>query len=116
MNKSSSEIDDQIKELIKQRDIALAAEQKLKTLSLSQRVAIIIHDNMCSHNHTDGCGWHYEIKNGIHDFSGSAHKHWEVRGLRAMTRVVNAITRSGVNVTPSDDFICDIVEAVVRRS
>lgn len=115
MNKSSAEINDQINELIEQRDLALVAEQKLKELAPSQRVAIIMHEHMCTHNHTDACGWHYEIKNGVHNFTSPTHKDWEIRALRTMTRVVNAITRSGVNVTPTDDFICNIVEAVVRR-
>lgn len=41
-----------------------------------QNLAIELHDALCTQNHTDGCGWHYEIQKGVHNWSGSEHAHW----------------------------------------
>lgn len=40
------------------------------------KVAIYLHDNFCSGNHTDGCGWGYEICDDIHDWKAFAHTSW----------------------------------------
>lgn len=45
-------------------------------LSEEKQLAIILHDLMCTWNHTDGCGWCYEFSGGVHNFSGQAHKDW----------------------------------------
>ena len=39
------------------------------------RSAIEMHEAMCTHNHTDGCGWFYEVSNGVHDWGGE-HARW----------------------------------------
>ena len=38
-----------------------------------QKLAVTLHDMLCQHNHTDGCGWYYDIRQGIDDWSGSEH-------------------------------------------
>ena len=32
-----------------------------------------LHHMQCHWNHTDGCGWYYEIRNSVDDWTGSAH-------------------------------------------
>lgn len=41
------------------------------------RMAILLHKCTCHSNHTDQCGWYYEIDtNGVHDWNGSTHKYY----------------------------------------
>jgi hypothetical protein len=39
-------------------------------------IAIWLHEKFCGHNHADGCGWYYEIKNNVHDWNAYTHKTW----------------------------------------
>lgn len=39
-----------------------------------KKLAVILHDELCTGNHTDGCGWYYEVRQGAHNWaSGSTH-------------------------------------------
>lgn len=42
----------------------------------SKEIAIKLHRYTCKCNHTDGCSWFYEIKDGMHDWSGFEHKRY----------------------------------------
>jgi hypothetical protein len=60
--------DKEIEALVFERDSRIMSE------SLAGKLAILIHDHSCGYNHTDGCGWMYEMKNGLHDWNhGEAH-------------------------------------------
>jgi hypothetical protein len=58
----------------------VAAKQKLNNfnrLTTQQKIAIMLHDNTCHSNHTDVCGWCYEVNGeGNHDFNGGAHRYY----------------------------------------
>ena len=73
--------------------------QKLKdereafvSMPLNERLAIEIHSALCHWNHTDGCGWFYEIKDGKHDWSRNAHK----RSLNSANAVLGKIKQLGI--------------------
>jgi len=54
-------------------------EHQLKTYQAEPReqaLARELHDLVCNQNHTDGCGWYYEISKGIDDWSRSEHQMW----------------------------------------
>ena len=54
-------------------------EHQLKTYQAEpreQQLARELHDLACNANHTDGCGWYYEIHKGIDDWSRSEHREW----------------------------------------
>lgn len=34
------------------------------------------HDALCGWNHTDGCGWNYEVRDGIHAWESTSHTRW----------------------------------------
>jgi hypothetical protein len=38
-----------------------------------QQLATELHNLQCHSNHTDGCGWFYEISKGKDDWEGRAH-------------------------------------------
>lgn len=47
-------------------------------------LAVELHEKLCHWNHTDGCGWYYEIHNGIHDWTGSSHKRYLEKSIKMM--------------------------------
>lgn len=50
-----------------------------------EHLARQLHSMACSWNHTDGCGWFYEIdKNGVDNWSGSSHEHYLKKAIRLM--------------------------------
>ena len=59
--------DQEIKNLIFQRDSEKVAS------TLAGKLAVLLHDNYCGYNHTDGCGWMYDVKNGFHNWEGHPH-------------------------------------------
>lgn len=76
MSATTIELKRQIAALTKQLEKAIQEEETLNKLPLNHYVAILIHGRLCNHNHTDGCGWYYEVKNDIHDFAGSTHSYY----------------------------------------
>lgn len=62
--------------LYKETEIAELKQQieALKSLTPEQQLAIFIHDQMCRHNHIDGCSWYYEIERDIHSWDESEHQ------------------------------------------
>lgn len=67
-----AEIDKQIKVV---NELKLKLE-KVKQESPEKLLAIQLHGMLCNYNHTDGCGWHYEIYNGVHDWTKGEHSRW----------------------------------------
>ena len=74
-------------ELEKERDY-------LESLPPVEQLAIEIHNMTCHHNHADGCGWYYEIHNGIHDWSGHAHS----RALQTAKRAITMSKKENISV------------------
>ncbi len=64
------------------RDLALAQDRLERTesaeraLDSEQKLAVELHEALCTWNHTDGCGWHYEVKDGIADWSRYDHANY----------------------------------------
>jgi hypothetical protein len=59
-----------------------ALENKAKYFAEQQKyfpervLAEELHGMLCHWNHTDGCSWHYEIENGVHNWTGNAHSNY----------------------------------------
>jgi hypothetical protein len=69
-------LQDQIKEL-------RAEEQYLTAMAPEQHLAIQLHSMLCHWNHTDGCGWEYEIGRGkVHDWNGSSHAPYLIKAKK----------------------------------
>ena len=62
--------------------------EKCVSVKTPHDLADLLHEKMCHYNHADGCGWHYEMKNGHHDWSGNAH-HEYLKKAQRMLNVVN---------------------------
>jgi hypothetical protein len=69
MSKNASKIEELKAQIAKleAQDAALAA------LAPDHRLAMTLHETLCQWNHTDGCGWFYEMRDGIDDWAGDAH-------------------------------------------
>ena len=61
-------IDSRIQELERELTTLKQKKEQLARLSVPQQLAIWLHDNMCTLNHVDQCGWFYEVdtENDIH--------------------------------------------------
>jgi len=74
------DLDKELRDLeTRKRDLEDQRKNMLKdviTNSPMGELAIMLHDEFCTYNHTDGCSWHYEIKCGVHDWSGHTHLNW----------------------------------------
>lgn len=67
----------------RKKTINAANEQALKQ-GPHKDLACKLHSTMCRANHTDGCGWYYEMKNDLHDWTGHAHKRYLDRSVKAI--------------------------------
>lgn len=54
-------------------------------LTLEQKLAITLHGSLCRWNHTDGCGWEYAIRDGVHDWSDWGHGQYLAKAHRLMS-------------------------------
>jgi len=60
-----------------------AEEARLLAASDDVELAEALHDMLCHWNHTDGCGWFYEFKDGEANWDGWAHERYlkKARGV-----------------------------------
>lgn len=89
MYTSTEHIDQDIEKLTRElerlRENRALLDQMERRLSNEQKLAIAMHDTLCMHNHTDGCGWFYEVDgSGIHTTwaPSSAHGQWYGKAVR----------------------------------
>jgi hypothetical protein len=47
-----------------------------KRLEPLKELTIHAHDVLCRWDHSDGCGWYYEIHRGKHNWTGWSHARW----------------------------------------
>lgn len=51
-------------------------KQMQETLTVEQLLAIELHTTTCHTEHTERCGWFYEIQDKVHDWTQWTHKHY----------------------------------------
>lgn len=56
-----------------------------RSLDAFKPLAIAAHDALCRWNHTDGCGWGYEVRDGVHHWGASEHSRWLLRVAEIVT-------------------------------
>ena len=76
---------DKIAALRQEADKLEAADNAFLALPEDARLAITLHSQFCNWNHTDGCSWHYEVRNGVHDWSGLGHAGYLVKGRKMLS-------------------------------
>ena len=55
----------------------------------NQRMAILLHKNLCHCNHTDQCGWFYELNGIEHDWTKWAHKDYLKKADRLISKGID---------------------------
>ena len=83
LNQMGDTVKDREKELAElaniEKKIAARKAQIAKADSESKKngpltdLACKLHSVLCTYDHTDGCGWYYEILKGVHNWQGNAH-------------------------------------------
>ena len=85
-SKLQQQIDDLTKQLEKLKNIQMYGTAE--GLSNEQNLAIMLHKRYCKWNHTDGCGWYYEIIEGRHKWEASEHAKW-LRKAQAILSIIS---------------------------
>lgn len=97
-----SQLNDQIKELEKKKQIAEEKEVLLRMKALNdsipydvQRLVEHLHSVQCNSNHDDGCSWFYEFKSldgvDIANWNGWAHKRYLEKAKKLISQFSSKI-------------------------
>ena len=100
MDTAIQKLKDDLKKLEDEREAMV-------TMPANQRLAIELHGGTCTWNHTDGCGWFYEMRDGIHDWSGSTHK----RYLNSANTILGKMKQRGIE----EGLVPALVEIVLTN-
>ena len=73
----------------------------------NQRLAIQLHSSTCSSDHTEHCGWFWEIKDGVHDWSRYSHK----RRLHSANIIIGKMKQLGIE----EDLVPALTEIVLAN-
>ena len=88
-----------IEEKIKQHEQGLkdlqAQLEVAKLESPDHQLAKELHGMLCTQNHTDGCGWHYEFNNKQDNWSGHAHTEY----LKKAQKLISHCDSEGMDIT-----------------
>lgn len=87
-----------IEEKIKQQKASIAQLEKeleiAKLESPDRQLAKELHGMLCKWNHTDGCGWFYEMKGKQDDWSRPTHEEY----LKKAQRLIHRCEQEGCSV------------------
>lgn len=114
MNNIADELRRKIADLTKELDRVEEKERNaaLSADTLEKQVAILLHKNLCTHDHTAGCSWFYEIsRDGSHKWDNtSEHAHY----LKRANHVVRAL---GLKIKHWDDEdVLKIINVCTNRN
>ena len=73
----------------------------------NQRLAIQLHSSTCSGDHTEHCGWFWEIKDGVHDWTRDVHK----RRLYCANIIISKMKQLGIE----EDLVPALAEIVLAN-
>jgi hypothetical protein len=92
-------------ELKELRETKTNMAKDVESNSYEGQLAIFLHDNLCHHNHADGCDWGYNIKNGVHSWNSFAHQ-------RYWNAAVNIINRAASHGRSTKDTVRDVTDMI----
>ena len=81
------ELEREIREKKKRLEAMREEEPRLQRYGPEYTLAVALHQKFCHWNHIDVCGWRYEIKNSIHDWTGSSHKMYLEKAQKVLNEV-----------------------------
>ena len=56
--------------------------ESINNMAPEEALAVVLHETTCTSNHTDGCSWGYEVRKGMHDWMGNAHKKYLSKAVK----------------------------------
>lgn len=78
----------ELEKLIKEeKEAAEKAQAELDNNDPLKQLAIQLHNSLCRYNHTDGCGWYYEVSNERHNWNGCSHENWLNKAREVSTKL-----------------------------
>jgi hypothetical protein len=91
----------------------LENEERSRKLEPLKNLVIRAHDILCGWNHTDGCGWHYEIDDkGQHIWTGYAHARW----LSHYEQLTNGEKSKGISFSVEEiTSMLDVLEELRKK-
>jgi hypothetical protein len=90
----------------RRRELVRQAREQMESLSPTHHLAIFLHDRLCRWDHTEGCAWHYFVKDGVHDWSEYTHQQY----LRRANQIIQRLSRGSVNKDNITDFLADVIK------
>jgi hypothetical protein len=93
-------------QLVERRELVKRAREQMGALTPTHKLACVLHDRLCHWNHTDGCAWHYAIKDGVHDWGEHSHQVYHHKAVMVMQRLSKGVITQE-NVT---DFLSDVLK------
>lgn len=98
LKKQISKVKDDINKLQLEKSKLEAQLEAFNKLTEPQQLAIELHDRFCRSNHTDACGWYYEMSDGMDKWDGSTH-------VRYLNQAENLIHESAYLNTDPKNFL-----------
>ena len=93
VDQDTDAIQETINKLNELLEAAINAKSVQDKLSLPCQLALVMHKKMCRNNHTDGCGWYYEVSQGNHNWSGNEHKLWKDKAKTLLKELEGMLDR-----------------------
>lgn len=109
MEQNITQLEKEIARLQTELDKAKDKKAKLSGLSEAELLAITMHDCMCHHNHTDGCGWYYGMHNGVPKWETFAQKEY-LKRARIMLHHMDYRTAHNAIVLATDSRKHAVIE------
>lgn len=107
--RTAAVVEREIAKLREEHEKLLVEEAAYAKMPLDQQAAITLHSNCCHSDHTEACGWYYEVTRNEHDWNGSTHRHW----LSRANAVIANLKVSAPDL-PRDQYIA-VIEATSAR-
>lgn len=73
----------------------------------NQKLAIQLHSSTCFGDYSEHCGWFWEIKDGVHDWSRDSHK----RRLHSANIIIDKMKQLGIE----EDLVPALTEIVLAN-
>lgn len=81
--------------------------------TVTQKLAVYLHDKLCTWNHTDGCSWYYAIDKGRHNWNDHAHKHYLDKAYKLLHHISR--TRTSGHQPGDEDQLYPIIDIIAER-
>lgn len=103
-DKTAPELYKEIEQLKSDLEKAQTAYDIAVKQSPERQLAIELHNLLCTHDHTEYCGWYYEISNDVHDWTRWTHERYLTKAKEVLVMCEK--------LDVSSDFAISIIKAV----